>query len=95
MKVNKMTFPVSISRAVKFGMVVYLKNAKIETNIHNIKKVRDVYMKHGFVLEFIKVDEQFEPLRGEFAPMGITLNKCSREEHVPVVDIFACPARVQ
>jgi len=51
----------------------------------NIKEVRNVYMKRGFVLEFIEVDGQFEPLRGELAPMGITLNKCSREEHVPLV----------
>ena len=86
MKVNKMPFLVTISRAIKFGTVAYLKNAKIGTIMDNIKQVRNVYMKRGFVLEFIEVDGQFEPLRGELAPMGITLNKCSREEHVPVVE---------
>ena len=86
MKVNKMPFLVTISRAIKFGTVAYLKNAKIGTILDNIKEVRNVYMKRGFVLEFIEVDGQFEPLRGALAPMGITLNKCSREEHVPVVE---------
>ena len=80
-----MPFLVTISRAIKFGTVAFLKNAKIVTIMDNIKEVRNVYMKRGFVIEFIEVDGQFEPLRGELAPMGITLNKCSREEHVPVV----------
>ena len=74
MKVNKMPFLVTISRAINFGTVAFLKNAKIETIMDNIKEVRNVYMKRGFVLEFIEVDGQFEPLRGELAPMGIALN---------------------
>ena len=41
-------------------------------------------MKRGFILEIVEVDGQFEPLRCDLAEMGITLNKCSREEHVPV-----------
>jgi hypothetical protein len=32
------------------------------------------------------VDGQFEPLRGDLAAMGVTLDKCSREEHVPVAE---------
>ena len=86
MKVNKMPFLVTISRAIKFGTVAWLKNAKITTILSAIKDVRDIYMKRGFSLEIVEVDGQFEPLRGELAPMGITLNKCSREEHVPVVE---------
>ena len=85
MKVNKMPFLVTISRAIKFGTVAFLKNAKIARIMDTIKEVRNVYMKPGFVLEFIEVDGQFKPLRGELAPMDITLNKCSQEEHVPVV----------
>ena len=51
-----------------------------------IKDVQNVYLKHVFTLEFIGVDGQFEPLWGELTPLSITLNKCSREEHVPVVE---------
>ena len=41
-------------------------------------------MKHGFTLKFI--NGQFDPRLGELAPLGITLNKCSHEEYVPVVE---------
>ena len=37
MKVNKIPFLVTISRAIKFGTVEFLKNAKIETIMDNIK----------------------------------------------------------
>jgi hypothetical protein len=32
----------------------------------------------------VEVDGQFEPLRGALSEIGVTLNRCSREEHVPV-----------
>ncbi len=86
MKVNKMPFLVSISRAIKFGTVAWLKNAKAMTILKHIEDVHSVYVKRGFILEIIEVDGQFEPLRGKLARMGITLNKCSREEHVPVAE---------
>jgi hypothetical protein len=86
MKVNKMPFLVSISRAIKFGTVAWLKNAKADTIMKHIKDVHSTYVKRGFIVEIVEVDGQFEPLRGELAELGITLNKCSREEHVPVAE---------
>jgi hypothetical protein len=86
MKVNKMPFLVTMSRAIKFGTVAWLKNAKTATILANITEVRNVYLKRGFLLEVIEADGQFEPLRGALAHMGVTLNKCSREEHVPVAE---------
>jgi hypothetical protein len=79
MKVNKMPFLVTISRAVKFGTVAWLKNAKAVTFLKHITDVHKIYVKRGFVIEIVEVDGQFEPLRGDLAAMGITLNKCSRE----------------
>jgi hypothetical protein len=32
------------------------------------------------------VDGQFEPLRGALSEMGVILNRCSHEEHVPVAE---------
>jgi hypothetical protein len=86
MKVNKMPFLASISRAIKFGTVAWLKNAKADAIMNNVKDTHKTHVKRGFVLEIIEVDGQFEPLRGELADLGITLNKCSREEHVPVAE---------
>jgi hypothetical protein len=86
MKVNKMPFLASISRAINLGTVAWLKNAKADAMLSHIKDVRNICVKRGFLLEIVEVDGQFEPLRGELAAMGVTLNKCSREEHVPVAE---------
>jgi hypothetical protein len=86
MKVNKMPFLVTMSHAIQFGTMAWLKNAKTNTIMKNIKDVRNVYLKRGFLLEIIEDDGQFEPLRGKLAELGITLNKCSHEEHVPVAE---------
>ena len=76
MKVNKMPFLASISWALKFGTVAWLKNAKAVAIVKRIKDVHKTHVKRGFILEIVEVDGQFEPLRGELAELGITLNKC-------------------
>jgi hypothetical protein len=86
MKVNKMPFLVMISRAIKFGTVAWLNNAKTYTILKQISDVPNVYLKRGFLLEIVEVDGQFEPLRGALSELGVTLNRCSREEHVPVAE---------
>jgi hypothetical protein len=90
MKVNKMPFLVTMSRAIKFGRVAWLKNAKLDTIMSNITTVRNVYIKRGFLLEVIEANGQFEPLHGALAELGITLNTCSHEEHVPVAERRIC-----
>jgi hypothetical protein len=86
MKVNKMPFLMTISRAIKFGTVTWPKNSKIDNILKQITNMRNVYLKCGFLLEIVEVDGQFEPLRGALSELGVTLNICSREEHVPVAE---------
>jgi hypothetical protein len=86
MKVKKMPFLVTISRGIKFGTVAWLKDTKAETILENITEVRNVCVKRGFLLEIVEVDGQFEPIYGALTELGITLNKCSNEEHVPVAE---------
>jgi hypothetical protein len=86
MKVNKMPFLVTISRAIKFGTFAWLNNAKIDSILKQITDVRDVYLKRGFLLEIFEVDGQFEPLCGALSELIVTLNRCSREEHVPIAE---------
>jgi hypothetical protein len=88
MKVNKRLFLVTISRAIKFGTVAWLKNVKADTM--QITDVRNIYIKRGFLLEIVEVDGQFEPLRGALSEMGVALNRCSREGHVPVAEQRIC-----
>ena len=54
--------------------------------MQNITAVRNIYITCGFLLEIVEADGQFEPLHGELSALGITLNKYSREEHVPVAE---------
>ena len=77
MKVNKMPFLITMSRAIKFGSVAWLKNAKAPTLLAHITEIRNVYIKRGFLLDIIEADGQFAPLQGKLADLGITLNKCS------------------
>jgi hypothetical protein len=84
MKVNKMPFLMTISRAITFGIVAWLNNAKADTILKQITDVRNIYIKRVFLLEIFEVDGQFEPLPGALSEMGVTLNRCSREEHVLV-----------
>jgi hypothetical protein len=74
-----------MNQAIKFDTVAWL-NAKAPTILANITVVRNIYIKRGFLLEIVEADGQFEPLQGELSELGITLNKCSRQEHVPVAE---------
>jgi hypothetical protein len=86
MKVNKMPFLVTINRAIKFGSVAWIKNEKTDTILKQITYIHNIYIKRGFMFEIVEVDGQFEPLRGALSELGVILNRCSREEHVPVAE---------
>jgi hypothetical protein len=83
MKVKRMQFLVTIIRVIKFGTVAWLNNAKADTILKQITYVRNIYITRGFLLEIVEVDGQFKPLRGALSEMGVTLNRCYHEEHVP------------
>jgi hypothetical protein len=74
MKINKMPFLVTISRAIKFGTEAWLKNAKAATILENLTIVRNTYVKRGFLLEIVEADGQLEPIRGALEELGIKLN---------------------
>jgi hypothetical protein len=86
MKVNKMPFLVTISRAILFGTVVWLKNAKADNTMKHMQDVSKIYNKRGYTLGIVEADNQFESLQGQLATIGITINKCSCKEHVPVAE---------
>jgi hypothetical protein len=53
MKVKNMPFLVTISRAVKFGTVTRLNNAKADTILNQITDAHNIYIKRGFLLEIV------------------------------------------
>jgi hypothetical protein len=67
-------------------MFTWFKNAKDDTILKQITNVRNIYIKRGFLLKIVEVDRQFDPLCGALSEIGVTLNRCSSEEHVPVAE---------
>jgi hypothetical protein len=44
------------------------------------------YAKCGFILTTLLMDGEFEPMRGDLAMLGISLNITSKNEHVPEIE---------
>ena len=86
MKINKENFFVTIGSAIKFGTVCWLRTQTGRSILKAITSVHRLYVKRGFMIEVINADGQFETIREPLSAMGITLNRCSREEHVPAVE---------
>lgn len=64
MFINKIPFPITISRHIKFGtseMLVTRSAANIKTAIKNIQKV---YKTRGFKIDMLMMDGEFESLYG-------------------------------
>jgi hypothetical protein len=82
MYVNQVPFLVSISRSIKFCLAELFLNQQVATILTGIKLINSLYKKRGFTLTTLLMDGEFEPLRGDLADMGITLNTASCDEHV-------------
>ena len=90
MKVNRIPFLVTTSRAMKFGAMELLPNQKQATMCKALKRVCDQRRGRGFRVNVTLMDGQFECLRGDLASVGINLNSIAREEHMPVVERHIC-----
>jgi hypothetical protein len=86
MYVNRIPFPVSISRHIKFGTAEMLKSESAVQLPASIKLVTQTDATRGFLVTRMMVDGQFEPVRGELAGLGMVVNCVSRDEHVPEIE---------
>lgn len=86
MKVNRIPFFVTYNSPVRFGTTEALTNQKANTIMACIRVINKLYQARGFRISIMKMDGEFEPLRGELSFIGITLNTVSRDEHVPEIE---------
>ena len=86
MFVNKIPFLMSISRHLRFGTAQHIKNQQGATIFNGIRAIHQIYLQRGFQIQNAFMDGQFEPLRGNLAELGITLNTASNDEHVPKIE---------
>ncbi len=86
MFVNKIPFLMTVSRYIKFGTAVMIKNKSNKTILAQIKAIQKVYMRRGFVITTLLMDGGFESMRADLADLRITLNTVSNAEHVPDIE---------
>ena len=88
MYVNKIPFFVSIARDIKFSTTQKLDGQKTPMLLDAVKKIQQVYQHRGFEVVYLLMDGQFEPICGDLASLGITLNTVANDEHVPEVERY-------
>jgi hypothetical protein len=88
MYINGISFLVTVSKHIHFGTVEAMPNRKAPALLKAIKSVLKVYKQRGFRIIWALMDNEFAPLRGDLAEMGIGLNEAGRDEHVPQVERY-------
>ena len=73
---------------IKFSMVQKLDNQKTPMLLDTVKKIQQVYHCRGFKIMHLLMDRQLEPICGDLATFGITLNTVTNDEHVPEVEWY-------
>ena len=84
--VNKIPHFASISRNIKFTTVQHISSRNIQQNKKYIKTIVNIYSMRGFRVETAIMDGEFLPLQEDLIDMGITLNPCAANEHVPDIE---------
>ena len=88
MYVNKLPFLVTTSRDLRFGTAEFLLNRQEDNVGQSIINVMRLYGSHGFLVNMVHADGEFEVLHAQLAQSGAGLNVCANDEHVPEVERF-------
>jgi predicted fused transcriptional regulator/phosphomethylpyrimidine kinase len=86
MKVNGVSFLMSISRHIKFGTAEFIESHHAKVILKAVTHLQNVYAKGGFWIVTILMDGEFESLCPELINLGMSLNTASRDEHVPEIE---------
>ena len=71
---------------IKFSTAQKLDSQKTPMLLDVVKKIQQVYQCQGFEIVHLLMGGQFEPIFGDLASRGITLNMVANDEHVPEVE---------
>ena len=55
---------------------------KVPSLVEAVRHINQHYRKRGFIIQLILLDNQFEPIRGDLADMGIEINVVAQDKHV-------------
>jgi Zinc knuckle len=86
MKVNGVSFLVSISEHIKFGTAAMVESHHAKVLLKALAQIKQTYAKRGFRVVTILIYGEFESERAALADLGIALNTASQDEHVPEIE---------
>ena len=84
--VNKNHFFISRSRHIQYTTVSEIPNHEQATLLGCMTQIQKIYSQRGFVIRHIIADGEFEHLRIPLAGLHMSLNTCSKDEHVPDIE---------
>ena len=79
---KKLSLFLGVRQDLIFNIIQYLLNRKEIKLLEDMKLVCPPYIRREFIT-YIHTDNEFEHLRQDLIEMGIYLNICSVNEHIP------------
>ena len=86
MYVQQILFFITISRNFHFTTIENIQNRKAQTLIACCDNVFNLYNSHGFVIDTVLMDMEFEALCDDLTRQNVKLNTTSASEHVPDIE---------
>jgi hypothetical protein len=88
--VNKIPFFLNLSRRISFTAVSHLADRTTKTIFKEYELIHRFYLKRGFHIKMLNVDNEFAPLQSaiQSMPGGPRVNLTAANEHVPEIDGF-------
>ena len=80
--INNIPFLLSLSWGLRFLPVVVLPNQQIQTIKDRIRSICRLYQRHGFKVESLHADSEFEPIRSKFP----VINTSDADDHQPDIE---------
>jgi hypothetical protein len=85
MSVDRDQFLITTSRSIQFTTVERIETKENQSLIKGLTKVVNLYKRRGMMVQVCLVDNEFESIRGPMMEIGIDLNVCAPNEHVPEI----------
>ena len=83
---NKIPFLLSLSQAIILNTVQHLTDRTKNSLLAAITLICNLYYRRGFLVKYINADNEFTHLKPEILTIGIYMNICAANEHIPAIE---------
>ena len=84
--INKLPLLTTLSQHLNFATAQHILNRNVTTILDGLISVFKLYISRGFHITTVNGDNEFEPLREHLLSLGVQVNICSANEHVPRIE---------